>query len=541
MTQGIETDKQASNVESAPDQAMVVTVEGRHQRLIQVELLDVTDRRNQLVHTKEWLLHHKDAENISLAGNLFAVECTLTGQGKIFVKRAPLPHVRQASGPVIDLSVTADSAGGFDYALHQAGPEDQGSWTVLDFAGGAPGRTRALHRWQQSLRPDTGPHRVPKFLSNSWGDRNRDSRIQEAFMLREIDRAAELGVEVVQIDDGWQKGRSANSAEAKAKGGVWSGFWDADPAFWTPDPVRFPNGLKPLLARASARGLAIGLWYAPDSWQEFRNWEKDAQQIVALHREYGVNHFKLDSIAAETVTARRHLASLFQAILDRSGGQIVCDLDITAGKRPGYFGEMAIGPLFVENRYTDWHSYWPHFTLRNLWQLSHWVDPRRLRMELLNNTRNNDKYKGDPLAPSHYPPATLFASVMFANPLGWFENTGLSDGYVGEVAPLVACWKKHRDRIFAGDILPIGEAPDGMAWTGFISSGAGANGGYAVVFNEKNPAASCRFELPRSFAAVEVLSGAGEAHLDGDGLVATLAGPFGYLFVRLADAEEHKD
>ena len=47
----------------------------------------------------------------------------------------------------------------------------------------------------------------------------------------------------------------ADTAEAKAKGGVWSGFWDADPEFWTPDPVRFPNGLQPLLERASARGM----------------------------------------------------------------------------------------------------------------------------------------------------------------------------------------------------------------------------------------------------------------------------------------------
>lgn len=71
MTQGIETNTAANTREAAPTPAMVVTVGSRHQRLIQVELLDVTDRNNQLVHTREWLLHNKDTD-LSLAGNLFA-------------------------------------------------------------------------------------------------------------------------------------------------------------------------------------------------------------------------------------------------------------------------------------------------------------------------------------------------------------------------------------------------------------------------------------------------------------------------------------
>ncbi|MDT8389342.1 MAG: alpha-galactosidase [Lentisphaeria bacterium] len=536
MAQGIEIDEQIDNEAPVSNDAMVVSIEDHHQRLIQVELLDVTDRNNQLVHTKEWLLHNKDAESLLLTGNLFAVDCTLTGKGKVFVKRAPLPHIREAEAPVIDLTVTPHHPSGFNYTLHQTGPEDLESWVALDFEGGSIGMTTALHRWQQSLRPQTEQHRVPKFVSNSWGDRNRDERIQEAFMLAEIDRAAKLGVDVVQIDDGWQKGRSANSAEAKEKGGVWSGFWVADPDFWTPDPERFPNGLEPLLKRASGHGIEIGLWYAPDSHEEFRNWEKDAAQIVTLHQTYGIHHFKLDSITAETFTARRNLAAMFKAILGKSDGKVICDLDVTAGKRPGYFGELTTGPLFVENRYTDWHSYWPHFTLRNLWQLSQWIDPRRLRMEFLNNARNDHKYEDDPLAPSLYPPATLFASVMFANPLGWFENTGLTDDYVAEVAPLVACWKKHREQIFAGDIIPIGDAPDGVAWTGFLSSGEENNDSYAVLFNERNPVRSHRFTLPRSFTEVEILSGSGEANMDGGGLITSIPNPFGYLFVRLGGA-----
>lgn len=534
MTTGIETGERQATGTSTQQTDTLVAIADQHQRLTQVTLMDMTDRNNQLVQTREWLLHNKDTESRSLTGNLFAVERTLKGTGKIFVKRAPLPHVRAPGEAPVDLTVRQREGGGFEYVLHQTGPEDLESWQVLDYEGGDMGRTRVLHQWQQSCRPRTKAHSEPRFLSNSWGDRNRDARIQHDFILREIDTGADLGVEVIQIDDGWQKGISANSSEAKERGGVWSNFWNTDPEFWTPNPDRFPHGLEPILRYAEKRGVAIGLWYAPDSWEEFANWRKDADQIVHLHRHYHVTHFKLDGISAETITARRNLKAMLEAVIEEPKGEIVCDLDITAGVRPGYFGALAIGPLFVENRYTDWHNYWPHFTLRNLWQLSQWIDPRRLRMELLNNARNACnacKYEGDPLAPSLYPPATLFAMTMFSNPLGWFENSGLSEAFIAEVAPLVTCWKAHREQIFAGGIVPIGQAPDGVAWTGFYSGTKMR--GYVVVFNETNPDSSHRFELPESIANIELLSGTGSVHSDGRTLVATLNKPFGYLFARI--------
>ena len=54
-------------------------------------------------------------------------------------------------------------------------------------------------------------------------------------------------------------------------------------------------------------------------------------------------------------------------MLQESGGRVVFDLDVTAEIRPGYFGVPDVGPIFIENRYTDFHRYWPHQgTLRNL-------------------------------------------------------------------------------------------------------------------------------------------------------------------------------
>ena len=168
----------------------------------------------------------------------------------------------------------------------------------------------------------------------------------------------------------------------------------------------------------------------------------------------------------------------------------VFDLDVTAEIRPGYFGAPDVGPVFVENRYTDWGTYRPHQTLRNLWQLSQYVDPLRLRMEFLNNARSKEKYGDDPLAPSRYQPDCLFASVMCANPLGWFEASNLPEEYIESVSKLVAVWKRERSQWFAGSMIPIGDAPDGNSWTGFASVGQDGRSGFLLVFRELNDESS---------------------------------------------------
>jgi len=511
----------------------VVSLPGQHLLLTQVVLFDQTDGRNELVQERQWLLHPSE-RNLALRGNLFVVEDMADGTGHVFVKKAPLPDSRPVRAEC-DLRVTFGKTGGFDFALVAGVGDDGDSWEVLEYGGGDFGRARVLQEWQRGLRPATAGHATPRFLSNTWGDRSRDSRMQEAFIAQEIEAGHRLGVEMVQLDDGWQRGMTSNSAYAAKGGGVWEGFWNADADFWNPHQERFPQGLGPLAEQARARGMNLGLWFAPDSWNEFANWRRDADCILEKFHTLGVEHFKVDSINAKTTLASANLKQFLKAVIDGSGGRVVFDIDITAGARPGYFGEMAAGPLFVENRYTDWHNYWPHQTLRNLWMLSRWVDPRRLRMEFLNHTRNVDKYPGDPLAPACYAPDALFATVMFSNPLGWFEVSNLPAEYFESVAPLVRVWKEHRDALFGGTIIPIGAEPDGFAPTGFLSISEARDCGYVVVFRELFPDERISIELPELGAGEytwELLASGGGIESRGNILCATIPEPLGFLFAR---------
>ena len=464
-----------------------------HLRLTQVILRDQTDRHNELVFENEWLLHPSEAD-IKQSGCLFYIEDVLSGAGLIFLKEAPLPNARPVSSPY-DLRILRGERR-LTFVGHGAEHGDDGyAFVTLAYTDGKAGRIAAMQRYQRCLRPYS-PTRDGLFLSNTWGDRSRDARITADFMAQEIDAAACLGVDVIQIDDGWQTGTTSNSIRANLAGGVWEGFYAAQEDFWSVHPERFPDGLHGLVKAAREKGLRFGLWFGPDSSHDFANWQRDADTIVRLQRELSIDYVKIDGVKLRSKKGERHLKAFFNDVLDKTDGRVVFDLDVTAEARPGYFGMMQVGPLFVENRYTDSRKYWPHQTLRNLWQLAHHVDPLRLRMEILNHARNVDNYVNDPLAPIEYRPDYLFSTVMFASPLGWFEVSNLPETYFEEAAPLIARWKEHREAIFSGTIYPVGAAPDGVLWTGFISVAQERSSAYLLVFRELSPSSDWQVRLP---------------------------------------------
>ena len=520
----------------SPDQADTVEeldVAAEHTRLTQVTLLDQTDVHNELVFEKEWLLSTAEGA-LRLEGNLFVLENTLTKAGLVLLKMAPLPHARPVHdewdleagmrGRLTRLTLSGhglDPTGGAGYAS-----------VVLAYSGGVAGRTEAIQGWQRQLRR-FDPARDARFLSNTWGDRSRDARINAEFMKSEIAAGAKLGVDVIQIDDGWQKGRTSNSARGP---GVWNGYWSQDAHFWDADAARFPGGLAPLVKLAAGQGMRFGLWFGPDSSGDFANWERDAGRILQLHREDGIDYFKIDSVKAVSKAGERNLRRLFDRVLTESKGKVVFDLDVTAEIRPGYFGLCDVGPIFLENRYTDFHRYWPHQTLRNLWKLAHYIDPARLRMEVLNNTRNAAQYADDPLAPARYSPEWLFASVMFASPLGWFETSNLPEAYVAGMSGMAKAWKARRADLFRGTILPVGEAPDGTNWSGFASYAADRATGYLLLFRGVNETAEWHGEVPpfRSGSySVEVLGGKGTVTVEGGVVRARVEQSPGFVWVGL--------
>lgn len=69
------------------------------------------------------------------------------------------------------------------------------------------------------------------------------------YILRMIDRSAELGVERFVLDDGWFKGRNDEH----------SSLGD-----WYLDTQKYPQGLTPLIDRVNQHGMEFGIWMEPE-------------------------------------------------------------------------------------------------------------------------------------------------------------------------------------------------------------------------------------------------------------------------------------
>ena len=499
-----------------------------HPKVTAFELFDRTDVADELVFSREWLLSTCEHE-WSLSGAALDVCDLETGDGFVFLRLAPMPGSRPE--PCEDFAFGGNFSRGVA-ALANGYPVAE-----LAYRGGAVGRTRALQAFQRCLRAYR-PGRDGVFLSNTWGDGNRDARINEAFLLKEVAAGAELGVDVIQIDDGWQKGRSVNSAAVKRGGGTWGKYWDVDPDFWKVDPERFPRGLGPVVAAAKAKGLRFGLWFGPDSSNDFRHWEDDANCLLGYFREFGIEYFKMDSVTIRSGVGLERQERMFARMLEESKGAMTFDLDCTASVRPGFLGLADIGPLFVENRYIrpkDARLWRPQHTLRNLWKLSHVIDPVRLRMEVLNPLRHPELYGDDALAPNRWPQDVPFAIALCASPLGWFEMSNLAPETVAAMKPLVARWKAERANVHGGFTHPVGAAPDGFSWTGFVTEAADGRGGYALLFREANASSSYELDVSPYFAAAgaEVIGGRGTAAIAGGRLKVTVPSKLDFIWVHL--------
>ncbi len=110
---------------------------------------------------------------------------------------------------------------------------------------GTNGAARRLHAHVQGLLPHAGQTR--KVLYNSWEATLFDVDEDSQAALAEV--AAELGVELFVVDDGWFHGRTLDNA----------GLGD-----WWPDEQKFPRGLTPLIERVRALGMDFGLWVEPE-------------------------------------------------------------------------------------------------------------------------------------------------------------------------------------------------------------------------------------------------------------------------------------
>ena len=119
----------------------------------------------------------------------------------------------------------------------------------------ADGLTQLSHRYHRVIRYNVcrGKYQLSErpVLVNNWEatyfDLNENKLVEMAGI------AAELGIELFVMDDGWFKNRKDDNA----------GLGD-----WIPDSEKLPNGLDGLIAKVNDLGLKFGLWIEPEMVNE---------------------------------------------------------------------------------------------------------------------------------------------------------------------------------------------------------------------------------------------------------------------------------
>ncbi len=342
-------------------------------------------------------------------------------------------------------------------------------------------------------------YKAPITMSNTWGDCNGFDRVCESFVLEEIAAAKEMGIDAMQIDDGWQKGNTANPAifdETRHRA------FKGD--FWELSKERFPGGMKLVTDTAMKAGIKIGLWFAPDSHDDYALLERDISVLERAYREWGVRFFKLDMYWIHTRTERDRFLELIRGIY-AFGDDVSVELDVTRDIRVNYLFCKEFGTVFVENRYLKLATYAPYRTLRNLWSIGRYLPTFRFQFELVNPDLYPEKYRDeDPFAPSKYDMDYLFASVMVSSPLFWMELQHLSDRRKAELAPLMKIWREIRCDFADADIIPIGDEPTGRSFTGFhIKRPHGKS--YVLLLREVNGISTHDYKIDTDAATVNVL------------------------------------
>lgn len=452
---------------------------GRHWKVKAIQFYDITDRNNNLVDEKTQWAYRGESQ---LEGNILLINNQIQEHGLFILKESPTSEA-QLNYPGFDFTVRTGEIKVTGIGI-DANELEKDEWircygvVTGVFKGGDFEQLTAIRNYQNNIRIHE-KQRDNMIMLNTWGDRNQDKSVGEAFTLKEIEAGQKLGISHFQIDDGWQIGKSANSA---FPGGSFHKIW-SNPSYWLPDEKKFPNGLKPVLEAGKKAGIEVCLWFNPSKENNYADWQKDAGALIHLYKKYGIRTFKIDGVQIETKLSDINLRKMLDSVSLVTKGEAVFNLDVTAGKRYGYHYFNEYGNIFLANRYTDYGNYYPYWTLRNLWMLSKYVPAQNLQIEFLNNYRNKDNYPNDPFAPAEYSFDYLFATTMMAQPLAWFEASGLPKEAF-KISPLVKKYKSLQADIHQGNIFPIGNEPDGTSWTGFQSSNNSK--GYILVYRENN-------------------------------------------------------
>lgn len=333
------------------------------------------------------------------------------------------------------------------------------SWRIC-WDRGEEEKQLALKRFDRMRYPVSDDAIV--LLANVWGGGRRQEGAKEENILKEIESCAELGIDVLQIDAGWQ---------------------DNDPATpaWLPMTEAYPTGWGNIMRRAKESGVTLGIWSrATDA-------VANPDKLNRLYDE-GFRQFKIDIGSWSTYDFLHKITTIARDLKKHSGHQAMINWDVThKGLRVGYLFNREYGNLFLQNRRLPFaseghgpttHTYVPRRILKDQWRAADYLNLNQILFnvqttEFVHPETSNARLYGDVYS---------FAATIMSAPLFFTETRRYSPVDRAALKQIIAVYKQHRAALYAGYVFSIGDLPGDASWTGFQNYHPDKTTGYLTLF-----------------------------------------------------------
>jgi len=330
------------------------------------------------------------------------------------------------------------------------------TWTIL-YSGGNDEMQLAVKRFDRA-RYLASAERDLFILGNTWGPGNPlgNQFTEESFVLKEIPALADLGVDLFQIDDGWQKSQAGSSAS------------DFLP--------KYTNGWNDIKASCDKYGVKMGLWVS------IRN--AKVSDLITNFDQLGFISWKVDFDHLGNRKDFEERTTSYREIMKHAWLKTQFTLCPEYNNlRYGWYFAKEYGSIYFQNIQEGLPEHLtmvPYHVLRQHWLMSKYFNSNKLQVMLQNPKRTN-RDRSDAYLHSHsycfamglpFIPV-FFQSAQFLDPVGQKE-----------LKKLILIYKKYREDMFNCYTFPIGEMPSNDRWSGFQMVDEKMNTGFILLFRE---------------------------------------------------------
>lgn len=330
------------------------------------------------------------------------------------------------------------------------------NWTIV-YTEGNDGMQMALKRFDRKRYP-VYPKRDIMIINDTWGPANPGGAqfAQEDYLLKEIPLLADLGIDVLRIDDGWQINP-----------------WGGEKEIFRPS---YPDKWNNITKACKENGLKLGLWVAIQRAKQ--------DDLLKNLKEAQVVTWKVDFDHLNNRAAFENRFKNIREIMKSAWMKTQFSFcPEYADPRYGWYYAKEYGSIYFQNIQEALPEHLimvPYHVLRQHWLMCKYFNSNKLQVLLQNPKRVDGRYSDAPLHKHDY----CFAMGLPFIPVFFQSAQYLDIEGRKELKNLISIYKKNREKMFECYTFPIGDIPSNESWSGFQMINDKKTEGFFLLFRE---------------------------------------------------------